>query len=92
MEERQVKRLMRWYKALWLSEVWVGDTGWHLKSCAERALENALMDRKFVMANSRLSHRDCTSDTRKTVREKMPCYAVGETVVGMQLFLRRSAK
>ena len=75
VEETQVKRLMRWCKALRLSEVWVGDTGWHLENCAERALENALMDRKFVMANSPLSHRDCTSDTRKTVREEM-----GETV------------
>ena len=65
VDETQVKRLMRWCKALRLSEVWVGDTGWHLKNCAERALENALMDRNIVMANSPLSHRDCTSNARK---------------------------
>ena len=92
VEETQVKRSIRWCKAPRLSEVWVGDTGWHLINCAESALEIALMDRIFVMANSPFSHRDCTSDTRKTVREEMPCYAVGETVVGVQLFLRRAAE
>ena len=92
VDETQVKRLMRWCKALRLSEVWVGDTGWHLKNCAERALENALMDGEFVMANSPLSHGDCTFDTRKTAREEMPCDGVGETAAGVQLFLRIAAE
>ncbi|CAM9506009.1 unnamed protein product [Sphacelaria rigidula] len=40
-------------------EVWIGDTGWHVKNCAVRAFNKALMDRRFRMVNSPLSHRKC---------------------------------
>ncbi|CAM9465459.1 unnamed protein product, partial [Sphacelaria rigidula] len=63
-----VKHLLRWCKALGSQEGWISDTVSQYDNRVVRALKKALMDRRFVVANSRLSHRECERMVRDIVR------------------------
>ncbi|CAM9167047.1 unnamed protein product [Sphacelaria rigidula] len=63
-----VKHLLTWCKALGPQEGGISDTASQYENRVVRVLEQALMDRRFVVANSRLSYRECERMMRDIVR------------------------
>ncbi|CAM9969575.1 unnamed protein product, partial [Sphacelaria rigidula] len=63
------KHLLTWCKALGPQEGWVSDTvSQEDENRVVRVLKKVLMDRRFVVANSRLSHREYERMVRDIVR------------------------
>ncbi|CAM9946275.1 unnamed protein product, partial [Sphacelaria rigidula] len=63
-----VKHLLTWCKALGRQEGWVSDTVSQYENRVVRVVKKVLMDRRFVVANLRLSHRECERMVRDIVR------------------------
>ncbi|CAM9915354.1 unnamed protein product, partial [Sphacelaria rigidula] len=62
-----VKPLLTWCKALGPPDGWVSDTASQYKNRVVRVLEKALVDRRFVVANSPLSHPELERTMRDIV-------------------------